>query len=375
MGVALKTAVMRARVGDCLLRRAYSVRVDRNYCSVQNQTNASSWGNPDNGRLGCEGSLPGTAVPRATSALNDFVIQVACGGAHTLWLTKEGEVYSAGSGDHGQLGHGDRKERKRPQRIEGIENALSIAAGNFHSVVITAEGMFSFGRNNHGQLGLGHTSDVGTPEAVVDWYGFESGVFRGVACGGEHTLALTGDADRCVMWSWGLGNAGQLGIGEHQLSDQLEPCMIYDDSGRYLTQVSAGIHSSAAVTADGELLTWGDGHSGQNGHGHWFDQAEPTKVDALHTRVADVSCGGMHTTILDDFGEVYTMGLNDHGQLGLGFDQATCFLPKRVENLENIVTIASGWKHTLALAADGCTVYAWGHGLCGQLGVGHACDL
>merc|ERR1712199_28444 len=112
------------------------------------------------------------------------------------------------------------------------------------------------------------------------------------------------------MWSWGLGNAGQLGIGEHQLSDQLEPCMIYDDSGRYFTQVSAGIHSSAAVTADGELLTWGDGHSGQNGHGHWFDQAEPTLVQSLADRsIVELSCGGSHTLALDSFGQVVAMGL------------------------------------------------------------------
>eukprot|EP00656_Telonema_subtile_P052745 TRINITY_DN7429_c0_g1_i2.p1 TRINITY_DN7429_c0_g1~~TRINITY_DN7429_c0_g1_i2.p1 ORF type:complete len:293 (+),score=23.61 TRINITY_DN7429_c0_g1_i2:147-1025(+) len=48
--------------------------------SVQSLTHAATWGNPDNGRLGFEGSLPGTALPRSVQLpQSDPVIQVACG--------------------------------------------------------------------------------------------------------------------------------------------------------------------------------------------------------------------------------------------------------------------------------------------------------
>merc|ERR1711865_682650 len=159
----------------------------RHQSSLQRLPNASCWGNPDDGRLGFKGELPGCAIPRVVHDV-DQVVQVACGGAHTLFLTESGHVYSAGSSDYGQLGHGDKKKRERPERIEGIENALSVSAGSFHSVVVTADGMFAFGRNNHGQLGLGHDEDTGVPSAMQEWPGFEGGSFRGVACGGEHSM-------------------------------------------------------------------------------------------------------------------------------------------------------------------------------------------
>eukprot|EP00656_Telonema_subtile_P052744 TRINITY_DN7429_c0_g1_i17.p1 TRINITY_DN7429_c0_g1~~TRINITY_DN7429_c0_g1_i17.p1 ORF type:complete len:193 (+),score=23.48 TRINITY_DN7429_c0_g1_i17:147-725(+) len=131
--------------------------------SVQSLTHAATWGNPDNGRLGFEGSLPGTALPRSVQLpQSDPVIQVACGGAHTLFLTQAGHVYSAGSGEHGQLGHGDTQEQPVPRRIEGISGALAVAAGAFHSLVITDQGLCSFGRNQHGALGLGHTQYTAT---------------------------------------------------------------------------------------------------------------------------------------------------------------------------------------------------------------------
>eukprot|EP00656_Telonema_subtile_P052746 TRINITY_DN7429_c0_g1_i21.p1 TRINITY_DN7429_c0_g1~~TRINITY_DN7429_c0_g1_i21.p1 ORF type:complete len:348 (+),score=74.18 TRINITY_DN7429_c0_g1_i21:505-1548(+) len=298
------------------------------------------------------------------------------GGAHTLFLTQAGHVYSAGSGEHGQLGHGDTQEQPVPRRIEGISGALAVAAGAFHSLVITDQGLCSFGRNQHGALGLGHTQDCGTPSYVSEWPGFEGGSFRGIACGTAHSLAITGEGGSCSLWSWGLGLSGQLGCGEHNLGDQLHPTRITTPAeDTQWAQVSCGIHHSAARTADGELYTWGDGHSGQNGHGHWFDQAEPTKVEALEdVFVKSMSCGGSHTLLSDRYGAVRSMGLNDCGQLGLGFDQTTTNLPTQIQGLHSVARVAAGWKHSLALSSDN-VVHAWGHGLCGQLGVGHSNDL
>jgi len=101
--------------------------------------------------------------------------------------------------------------------------------------------------------------------------------------------------------------------------------------------VSAGIHHSAGLTADGAVYTWGDGHSGQvvgrpglgaragqNGHGHWFDQAEPTKVEALADRnIAGVSCGGSHTVVVDAFGQAdgWPVQVSELG--GTGVDHGT----------------------------------------------------
>jgi alpha-tubulin suppressor-like RCC1 family protein len=41
-----------------------------------------------------------------------YVLSVACGSYHTVIVTCDGEVYTCGSNDHGQLGH--EKPRKKP---------------------------------------------------------------------------------------------------------------------------------------------------------------------------------------------------------------------------------------------------------------------
>jgi hypothetical protein len=45
--------------------------------------------------------------------------------------------------------------------------------------------------------------------------------------------------------------------------------------------VAAGYNASCAAAAAGELLTWGEGDSGQLGHGDTADQHVPKRVDDL----------------------------------------------------------------------------------------------
>lgn len=73
---------------------------------------------------------------------------------------------------------------------------------------------------------------------------------------------------------------------------------------------------SAAVTSCGHLFTWGHGRSGRLGHGNEEVCMLPTKVEGLASqRVRDVAASETHTAALTAEGEVYTWGRDRFGQV------------------------------------------------------------
>jgi alpha-tubulin suppressor-like RCC1 family protein len=75
----------------------------------------------------------------------------------------------------------------------------------------------------------------------------------------------------------------------------------------------------------------------------------------------------------DSKGVVWTWGYNYYGELGNGSDGTgnNQVAPSPITGVSNIVSVAAGMAHTLALRADE-TVWAWGQDGVGQLGVGGA---
>lgn len=80
-----------------------------------------------------------------------------------------------------------------------------------------------------------------------------------------------------------------------------------------------------------------------------------------------VAAGSMHSVAVDEDGDVWTWGNNGLGQLGVGLMPSLSASPVQVTGLSNIVAVAAGDGHNLALASDG-TVWAWGYDSSGQVG-------
>ena len=90
-------------------------------------------------------------------------------------------------------------------RMEPPSTVIQISCGRHHSVFLTLGGqIFSCGENECGQLGLGHTDDVMIPKMITDQLGKERIGY--IACGADHTLALTARGILVVCSSTTLDN-------------------------------------------------------------------------------------------------------------------------------------------------------------------------
>jgi len=326
-----------------------------------------TWGRGEDGQLG-HGDAESQNVPLVVAALeNKDCDEVVCGAEYSIAVSRSTQkIWSWGWGDFGRLGHGDPNDLFIPKQVSSLCNVKIklVACGDSHTMVITGEGdVFSFGRNQNGQLGLGSRIDCMVPKLVSDLKGQP---VESIACGAEHTVACTA-AGKTFAWGWGL--YGNLGHGDNK--DRLSPTEVkwLTDSGVFIKTVACGWRHSCAVTDNGELYTFGWSKYGQLGHGDNEISDKPKVVAALKGRVVvAVSGGWRHTMASDSEGNVYACGWNQYGQVGNGNneDVNTMSIIKALQG-ERVALIRCGWRHSVAIT-ESDKLYSWGRGVHGQLG-------
>jgi alpha-tubulin suppressor-like RCC1 family protein len=152
-------------------------------------------------------------------------------------------------------------------------DARQIAAGVLHSVVLKTDGtLWSCGMDFAGQLGHNtiniHKSRFTQIGTDTDW--------AQVCCGANHNLALKTNG---TLWSWGWNSQwGQCGYNILYVNRSVPTQVGGDGSGIGWTHISAGVHSSFGIRADGTLWSWGHNAYGELGIGHSWNRAFPQRV-------------------------------------------------------------------------------------------------
>ncbi|KAG0575477.1 hypothetical protein KC19_5G006600 [Ceratodon purpureus] len=325
-----------------------------------------AWGRGDEGQLGVgdESDHP-SPTPISAFAGKD-IVHVAAGEYHTAFLTDEGEVYTTGNNDYGQLGARGQGKHVVPMRVAALDTHIvtHIACGSTHTVAVTETGaLASWGGAEFGQLGFEGGSMVdGVQPRIVK--GSRDLHFARVAAGVAHTLALTGSGD---VYSFGQGSNGALGHGN--LDSCSTPSIVKSLWSLGITQVACGEYHSVALTVDGQIFTWGRGKYGQLGHGTSQNGNFPVAVKALADHhVAQIACGGDHTIAVNSNGQIFSWGRGLWGQTGHGTKE-DMLSPKQVQGLEGklVVQATAGARHSVVLLDNG-EVYGWGDCEQGQLG-------
>ena len=159
---------------------------------------------------------------------------------------------------------------------------------------------------------------------------------------------------------------GQLGTGATAASDVPRVVETFGRVG--VAKIAAGGWHSAAVTAGGEIYTWGRGEYGRLGHGDdCRDKVVPERVeldlgDEALNFIVDVSLGGSHSCALTRDGRVLSWGRATYGRLGrvVDPDASSCGVPGVVVfpplpdgGRWRVFALACGGRHTLAAANQG----------------------
>jgi hypothetical protein len=232
---------------------------------------------------------------------------------------------------------------------------------------IKADGtLWGWGMYN-GYAGVGNgdrsSSSVNPPVQIA------SGSWKTVASSLYGGQAIKTDG---TMWTWGWAFNGRLGTG--QTSDKLfETTPVQMGSDTNWDKISAGFFCSAAIKTNGTLWTWGLNNNGQLGLGDADNRSYPTQVGS-DTNWNNVSCGssGYFAMATKTDGTLWLWGKNSYGQLGLG-DTTTRYTPTQVGVLTtwSKVSAATGNNgfSSFAIKTDG-TLWSWGANWQGNLGLG-----
>ena len=93
---------------------------------------------------------------------------VAAGDYHTCAIRRGGEVMCWGFNDHGQIGDGTTTNRLSPVTVSGSFRATALALRGRHTCALGVDGrLYCWGDNTSGELGDGTRSDRGIPTRVA----------------------------------------------------------------------------------------------------------------------------------------------------------------------------------------------------------------
>ena len=285
-----------------------------------------SWGQNNDGELGL-GNTTEYSEPQQITDIKEKITDVKTGYYHSIALTEKGEVYTWGYNGNGQLGNGTREDSLVPVKVTGLENIAKVNAYKYMTIALTQNGeVYAWGSGYGAKpVKLNFTRkiiDVSGNLVLAEnrkAYNLDETKSYGkdlikVVAGYNHYLGLTSDGE---VYAWGSNSYGQLGNGNNTSSSTAVKVVTPDGKSNMtnIVDISAGDSYSIITDKDGKVYTFG--YYGDYRTANTVHSNKPVEIQDLYKTELVAASEGGHTAIVDWDGNVYTVGLNDYGQLGL----------------------------------------------------------
>ncbi|KFR06834.1 X-linked retinitis pigmentosa GTPase regulator, partial [Nipponia nippon] len=268
----------------------------RNHTLVYTEKgNVYAAGGNSEGQLGLGDTEERTTFHLISFFTNQHKIkQLAAGSYTSAAVTEDGQLFVWGDNSEGQIGLADEACVSVPCQVDVGKPVSSVSCGYYHSALITGDGeLYTFGEPENGKLGLlpEQLKNNRVPQPVL---GIMEKVNK-VACGGEHTVVLT-ETD---VYTFGLGQYGQLGHGTFIFETSV-PKSVKHLRRHKICNITCGENHTAVIAENGLMFTFGDGRHGKLGLGeeNFTNQFDPTLCyNFLRFTVLLVACGGCHMLV------------------------------------------------------------------------------
>jgi gliding motility-associated-like protein len=284
------------------------------------------------------------------------------GPTHCFFGDNQGKYFGVGSNSTFQLGLPNATTYGSITYVNTIANWQIIESEFDHTAAIKNDGtLWTWGNNNHYQCGRpGNPSEI--QRALT-------GNSVAVDMGNFHSIELKSNG---TISTCGLNSNGQLGFPGAPAGGS-QPALFNTFTGlpniSNVIHVEAGIYQSFCIKSDGTLWGWGYNNNGQLGVGDRVNRSVPTQIGTDNKWVS-VSSGSAHTLGLKSDGTLWAWGSNEAGKLGVGPSISEALVPIQVGTDNKWVSISAGYGTSFGIKSDG-TLWAWGHGQLGALGLGN----
>ena len=297
-----------------------------------------------------------TMIERESVKIMQTKMACVSGLEYTITLSNDGTAHSFGRNDKGALGLGHNNHVSVPTPIPNLPQINMISCGGCFTVCVDYEGfIWSFGENKYGQLGTGNKTNFNVPQKLLN-----IPFVLSVSCGSEHTLMITND-DK--LWSCGRNDFGQLCHGDDEGRSKPQKTSFSN-----ISKISAGYSYSLFQNNKGEIFSCGLNKYGACGLGHLNDpQITPSLILNLPSNIVHFVCGGSQNLFLDSEGNVFSVGDNYFGELGLGHNTNQNVL-KMIPNIPpiKIISIVGGSCYLVDFEGN-----LWSFGCNGKGQLGH----
>ena len=332
--------------------------------ALTNYGDVYAWGDNTYGQLGIGSTCATITTPTKINLFKETTItKVAAGGNHSLAISKEGRLFAWGNNQYGQVGDETYQNKYSPVEIKTVKimssynnsywlysnntsftNTLDIAAGYNHSLAIIKRGSygqkvnFAWGHNNFNQIEPDITYNLtkcNTPRQISTTLPSSN-----ITAGKNHSIFY----DLYCAIGFGDNSYGQLGNNKHIINGN---CYYYyivkPGSGILFPGISCPQIISSATSNHTLVLDQSNNNRlhgcGENTYGQLgIDPGQKKSITVLSylyvSGLTSVAAGRDHTLVLTRDNKLYTLGLNDKGQLGDKQKQKQSYKPIYVQCID-----------------------------------------
>lgn len=292
-------------------------------------------------------------------------------------LDENGNLWSWGSNNYGQLGIGSRTTPTEPTKVN-VSNVEKVLQYSCNAILIKDENgnYWGWGRNSNGFAGIGATTMYSTPCKIIELTGKNIEILFN-----NDSTMIVKDSNNNYL-SWGYNVLGETGTGKTDRSI-VSPTKITALTGRNIKEIKS-MGAMVAIDSEGKIWTWGANNTGNCGNGTTTTVKTPICINTINTALNSVVFESVEYTTentkpyyyilaTDSTGKKWTWGDNTYCQIEFSATTAITtpqewkdkLADKGLEAEEYLLTGAT----TIIKTSDG-RLWGWGNNNNGVLGTG-----